>query len=202
MDKQQRMHWMPWNIPAYWADTRGFSAEKHGAYMMLLGELWMRKGVMRADDPDLPTLACCAPDRWAEIGPTIMAKFDVSADGFLSQKRLLAEFAHAQKVSERRREAGKKGGRPQKQLESNCETNSFPNGKQTETQTQTQTHSTNVENISTPAAQEVGGGYPQPTKAPGEKKKPAASKAGPSPEFLAAWAIYPKRAGDNSRADA
>lgn len=107
---KKRMHWMAWDIPAYWADTRGFDAERHGAYMMLIGELWMRKGKpLMLDDPDLPGLAACTAERWAMVGPSVLAKFAV-VDGALVQKRVDAEMEKAQKVSEERKAAGKKGG--------------------------------------------------------------------------------------------
>ena len=50
--KPKRLHWMPLDWPAYWADTRAWFGrpDLHGAYMNLLGELWMRREPIPLDD--------------------------------------------------------------------------------------------------------------------------------------------------------
>jgi uncharacterized protein YdaU (DUF1376 family) len=187
-EKKKRLHWMPLDWPAYWADTRGFDAEKHGAYLMLLGELWMKKGLLRADDPDLAGLAACTPERWAAVGPSILAKFTV-VEGLLVQKRLDAEFEHAQKVSAARAAAGAAGAAKRWQGDGKEMANAkktMAKGKQNDRHKHKHKHSPNGESL---GASDDAPGVP-PAQPPGN---------GYSEDFEAAWAIYPKRMGGNSK---
>lgn len=163
---------MPLDWPSYWADTRGFDAEKHGAYLMLLGELWMRKGDLRADDPQIPTLAACTEERWAVIGPVVLSRFAI-VDGILVQKRLAEEWNKAQKVSAARKEAGGKGARKRWQLPSV----SNPNASQSDTQKQLQEQSPHGDSIGAPPAPPAPPPEPPPPPPPApEPEKPPASR--------------------------
>lgn len=57
----------------------------------------------------------------------------ISKDGRLYNERLLKEFENQKRVRAARAEAGGKGGRPRKQMESNSFSIGIANGKQTET---------------------------------------------------------------------
>lgn len=188
-DKKKRLHWMPWDVPAYLADTTSFNAEQHGAYLMLLASMWMERGPLLANDEDLAQAARCTPERWQAIKHKVLAKFEL-ADGKLSQGRLLEELGKASKVSAARREAGLAGaaakhGKPAAKKVAK----GVANAKQNDGQKQEHKHSPNGE--SSGASDDP----PKETKA-----KPV--KGEYSEDFEAAWALYPKRAGGNSKADA
>lgn len=190
-EKRKRLHWMPLDWPAYWADTRKWAGrpQLHGAYLNLLGALWMARGSLPLDDEELAALACCTHEQWVEMKDKILPMFDL-VDGRLHQKRLASEFDHAQKVSEARSEAGKKGAAAKHGKVANAK--DLPPdlppdlSRQTDRQEQKQKHSPNGESLGAS------------TDAP-KKKAPKAKKDGYTPGFEGAWTIYPKRAGNNSK---
>lgn len=69
-------------------------------------------------------------------GQKLRAKF-ILRHGRLFNERLLREWEHQQDVLEKRREAGLKGGRPRKHLDSSEEPNGLANGNQMAKQTKT-----------------------------------------------------------------
>lgn len=92
----------------YFRDTRTLNRLEHSAYLLLLGEMWVRGGKLPADDSALAKLALCTPDEWADVKPSIIGFFRV-VRGHLTQKRLLAELAKYRVTVSKRKEAGKAG---------------------------------------------------------------------------------------------
>jgi len=109
----------------YFRDTRRLSLREHGAYLLLLGELWVQGGKLPADDDTLARAALCTPAEWAEMRPTIMPFFRV-VRGKLTQKRLAEELAKYDDTIRKRKLAGQKGG---KATRGNGEENTEANAK-------------------------------------------------------------------------
>lgn len=126
--------WMPFYVGDYLADTMLLTTLQHGAYLLLMLACWKSGGSLPDDDVALATAARLAPADWRRCAPALRQFFD-ARDGRLFHKRISHELERAQSLSDKRTEAGKKGGRPAK--ENQNETNRFPDGlakaKQNET---------------------------------------------------------------------
>jgi uncharacterized protein YdaU (DUF1376 family) len=83
---------MPLFIDAYLADTTHFSAEEHGAYLLLLMAMWRRNGRVPNDNRDLARMCCVSVKRWPRIKARLMPLL-IEQDGELSQKRLTTVWA-------------------------------------------------------------------------------------------------------------
>jgi uncharacterized protein YdaU (DUF1376 family) len=83
---------MPLFIDAYLADTTHFSAEEHGAYLLLLMAMWRRNGHVPNDNRDLARMCCVSVKRWPRIKARLMPLL-IEQDGELSQKRLTTTWA-------------------------------------------------------------------------------------------------------------
>jgi uncharacterized protein YdaU (DUF1376 family) len=127
--------WMPLYIADYLRDTMHLSAEQHGAYLLLLMACWSRGGSLPDNDAQLAGIARMPLAAWRRNAPIIRAFFD-SEGGALVQGRVSAEIDRAKRITEVRREAGAKGGRPGAQNESKPKPKAFANGQQTETPSQ------------------------------------------------------------------
>ena len=98
----------------YWGDyhhgTRRLrTAAQHGAYLLLIGELWDAGGKLDADEQNLASLALCTPDEWAQMRDLILPFFHI-ARGKLTHKRVSAELEQYASTVEKRKLAGKRGG--------------------------------------------------------------------------------------------
>lgn len=94
----------------YLGDTRHFTTEQHGAYLLLLFSMWRTEtGDLPADDAKLARIAGLTLKRWNATKGDIMAKMTIE-DGRVYQKRLRAELQKAVAKSESRSLAGKRGG--------------------------------------------------------------------------------------------
>lgn len=94
----------------YFRDTRRLvGAREHGAYLLLLGEMWTQGGALPADPAVLARLTLCSHDEWEQIAPAVLSFFKTSR-GKLTQKRLTAELAKYDDTIRKRKEAGKRGG--------------------------------------------------------------------------------------------
>ncbi len=96
-------------IGDYLRDTRHLSTEQHGAYMLLLMSMWNSDGWIPNEEAKLARLAGLPLDRWRRIGPDVMDLMVVSG-GRVTQKRLQEEMEKAREKSQRRGEAGRRGG--------------------------------------------------------------------------------------------
>lgn len=97
-------------VADYLGDTHHLGALEHGAYLLLLMSMWRAGGSLPSADANLAKLARCTPDEWAQIRDVVLPFFQ-RRGGRITHKRLLAEKAKYDSTSERRSEAGKKGGR-------------------------------------------------------------------------------------------
>jgi len=90
----------------YFRDTRGLNRHEHSAYLILLGEMWVKGGKLPADDETLARLTLCTPKEWAAVKPRVMAFFKIKR-GWMTQKRLAAELANYVDTIGKRKRAGK-----------------------------------------------------------------------------------------------
>lgn len=97
--------WMPLYVGDYLGDTGHLSTAQHGAYLLLMMHYW-RQGGLPDDDKQLAAITKLPLRLWMDSKETLQAFF---FDGW-KHKRIEAELAKMQKVSERRSEAGYKGG--------------------------------------------------------------------------------------------
>lgn len=110
---------MPMFWGDYFADTQHLTTEEHGAYLLLLGTMWMTSaGTLPDDDARLARIARCSASRWRDKLRPALEGFFVISDGTWSQSRLEKERDFVAKRSASFVERGKKGGRP-KSLENN-----------------------------------------------------------------------------------
>lgn len=93
----------------YFGDTRHLSCEQHGAYLQLLGGMWLAGGSLPDDARKLAKITGCTASRWAKIAGDVLAFFDI-ADGLLTHKRVGIELKKAQEKSIKRAVSGSRGG--------------------------------------------------------------------------------------------
>ena len=98
--------YMPWYPSDYGADTKHLTLEEHGAYRLLLDELWLKGGALRFDEKRLAKRLSVTPHRfrkiWSEIG-----EFFCLAGGEISNKRVTEELEKARKNIEKRTEVAR-----------------------------------------------------------------------------------------------
>ncbi|WP_083819124.1 YdaU family protein [Komagataeibacter oboediens] len=93
--------WMPLYIGDYLADTAGLSTLQHGAYILLMMDIW-RNGPAPNNPHRLARIAKMDMATWeGEVWPELSHFFIVNDDGLLDQKRLRAEKNKAEEVSAR-----------------------------------------------------------------------------------------------------
>lgn len=86
--------YMPLWIGEYLADTMGFKAIQHGAYLLLLMAYWRQRAPLADDDDELAGIARVTPAEWKAIRPKLERKFQVG-DGKWSHRRCEKELADA-----------------------------------------------------------------------------------------------------------
>ena len=94
----------------YFGDTRHLTCEQHGAYLQLLGSMWLSGGSLPDDAKKLAKITGCTASRWAKISTEVMAFFDAE-NGELTHKRITFELKKAFEKSIKRAEVGSLGGR-------------------------------------------------------------------------------------------
>ena len=136
MSKKTDM-WMPIYIGDYLADTGHLSTTQHGAYLLLLMHYW-RKRELPEDDKQLAAIAKLPLRIWLDSKETIQSFF---FDGW-KHKRIEAELQRRAEVSNKRAEAGAKGGAKARveQEPSNCSDFASSLLKQNGSMTQSQSH--------------------------------------------------------------
>jgi len=92
---------MPLYIADYQTDTQHLSTFEHGAYLLLLMFHWQR-GSIPSSDAALRQITRVPREHWLRIKRTLEPFFDTSKPGIWTHKRVLAELAKAEAVSERR----------------------------------------------------------------------------------------------------
>lgn len=160
----------------YFRDTRRLNLREHGAYLLLLGELWVQGGKLNATDETLARATLCSADEWAELKPVIMPFFRV-VRGKLTQKRLSEELAKYDDTIRKRKSAGQKGGRASRG-------------------TVTENPEANAQQMPTKPEPE-----PEPYKKEEEPLSPTPTKAAYPEEFETAWKLYPHHTRRSSKPD-
>lgn len=97
--------WMPLYVADYLADTRRLSTLEHGAYMLLIMDYW-RNGGLPNDDRKLARIVGMSESEWQDIRENLAELFQ---DGW-RHKRVDEELAKSEAKTERRAEAGRRGG--------------------------------------------------------------------------------------------
>lgn len=98
--------WMPLYIGDYIRDTRRLRAAEHGAYLLLIMEYWQTRGQLPDDDRQLARIAGMTDREWKAARPLIEGFFQPG----WKHKRIDEELAKADAKSEKRADAGKRGG--------------------------------------------------------------------------------------------
>jgi uncharacterized protein YdaU (DUF1376 family) len=128
---------IPWNVPAYIADTTHLTTIQHGAYILILFCMWRHGGKLQDDDRILAAVAKLPVGIWKRImGPIRALLMPADEPGFVTQKRLSKNLSHEIQVREKNSASAKLGGIA-KALKSHDRT--LPNGSGTAPETATRT---------------------------------------------------------------
>ncbi|MCP3683901.1 MAG: DUF1376 domain-containing protein [bacterium] len=104
--------WMPIYLGDYLKDTRHLSTTEHGAYFLILMELWNNKGFAEIDR--LPRITLLDEENFQKIWKNIEEFFHKKGDK-ISQKRLSKELRASSSRRKSAKNNGLKGGRPKTQ---------------------------------------------------------------------------------------
>lgn len=146
--------WMPLYIGDYLADTASLSTLQHGAYMLLMMEIW-RNGPIQNNPRRLSRVAKTDVQTWEdEIWPELQDFFTV-VDGCLDQKRLRAEREKAEEISKKRANAAAKRHTSKQnscktdanaeQMESNSYANAHANAEQVHSKCSASGHANGIQ---------------------------------------------------------
>jgi uncharacterized protein YdaU (DUF1376 family) len=102
--------YMPLYVGDYLKDTRDLTAEQHGAYLLLLMDMWNRNGALPNNAKVLARITGISPKRWPSVWSAIGSMFVHEGD-FLHHKRVDLELQKADQISQKRKLAGSAGGR-------------------------------------------------------------------------------------------
>lgn len=103
---------LPLFTDAYIADTAHLTNEEHGAYLRLLMFAWRSPDcALPDDDVKLARMLGLTAKKWASLKVAVMA-FWILRDGRWVQSRLSRERQFVEEKIEKRRDAGRLGGRP------------------------------------------------------------------------------------------
>ena len=165
---------MPVGVDRYLADTAHLTLEQQAVHFRLQIYAWRSPGCcLPDDDAKFARMLGITGKRWASLKPAVMALWTVS-DGTWIHEQVAREHEFVEGKIEKRRAAGKLGGRPKSLPDNDM---GKAKGSETEKQTESKTKAATATATSTP-------------KVP----------KGTDPEgFEEFWKAYPKRDGDNSR---
>jgi uncharacterized protein YdaU (DUF1376 family) len=96
---------MPLYVGDYLGDTGHLTTTQHGAYLLLMMHYW-RKGELPDDDKQLAKITKLPLKVWTEYRETLQSFF---YEGW-KHKRIDAEIYKTEAISEKRKQAGFKGG--------------------------------------------------------------------------------------------
>lgn len=97
-------------IGDYMADTRHLSTEQHGAYLLLLMTMWTHGARLPSDQKKLARVAGLTPRKWAAAWEDLGAFFEDDGE-WITNPRMTKEYKKASEKSQKRADAGSKGGR-------------------------------------------------------------------------------------------
>ena len=100
---------LPLYVGDYLKDTRHLTAEHHGAYLLLLMDIWNRGGAIPDEPRSMARIAGVSAKRWPAVWAVIGGFFDC-ADGKVCHGRITSELQKADQISQKRKTAGSKGG--------------------------------------------------------------------------------------------
>jgi uncharacterized protein YdaU (DUF1376 family) len=100
--------WMPLYVSDYLGDTMHLTTLQHGAYVLLLMHYW-KTGPLPDDHEALAAITKLDAAAWKGVWAKLGAFFIPNGDGTLHQKRMDKERQHWTDLSEKRRDAGKRG---------------------------------------------------------------------------------------------
>lgn len=98
---------MPMFWGDYFGDTTHLSVEEHGAYLLLIGQYWLRGCGLPDDDTRLSRLTRMSVKQWREVKPTI-AEFFAVGNGVWLHNRIERELADTRHKVEQARSAANK----------------------------------------------------------------------------------------------
>lgn len=98
VDVWMAMHWRD-----YFADTGDLDAEESGAYLHILGHMWLQGGSLPLEPERLRRLAKVKAGRWSAVWRRIRHFFEERGDS-ISQKRLTAEIGKAAALKQARKQ--------------------------------------------------------------------------------------------------
>ena len=102
--------YMPLYTSDYLGDTGHLSTEEHGAYLLILMQMWNAGGKLPNVPQKLARIARCSTKKWKGMANTILEFFDVE-NGQIFHARQLEELQKVHRKSDLRRAAGAKGGK-------------------------------------------------------------------------------------------
>lgn len=110
--------YLPLYVADYEADTAHLTPEEDGVYLRLLRLCWRTPGCSIPDDPEwIARMIRVSPEFYAERVTPIIEEFFKRRKARLFSARLSAEFERIKSTSEKRSNAGRKGGRPRQEPE-------------------------------------------------------------------------------------
>jgi uncharacterized protein YdaU (DUF1376 family) len=100
--------WLPLYVADYLGDTMHLTTLQHGAYMLLLMHYW-KTGPLPDDPEALAAIAKLDATTWKTVWAKLNGFFTANGDGTLHQKRMDWERKRWASISDKRRDAGKRG---------------------------------------------------------------------------------------------
>lgn len=169
----------------YGRKTSKLNLTQHGAYTLLLDEIYATEEALPADYKELYRI-CRAMERVEQEAVRIVADrfFPVAGDGLRHNARATQELIEAAPAMEAARLNGRKGGRPKKETQHNPSglSDEIPNGTQGEPNSKPPHSSDNCSSLRS-------------------EQSPSKCDTGYSADFMRAWMAYPSRSG-HSKAEA
>lgn len=98
VDVWMAMHWRD-----FFADTGDLDDAEGGAYLHLLGHMWLQGGTLPDDQERLRRLAKSPKERWPGVWDRIRSFFTQADEGRITQKRLELEMQKAVDLKEQRK---------------------------------------------------------------------------------------------------
>lgn len=99
---------MPFIVDRYMGDTRHLTLEEHGAYLLLLCEMWRNAAFIDDDDLSNARILGVQPDDWQRLKHRLTPLL-IFGNGKITQKRLQLQWNYAQENRLRNSEKGKAG---------------------------------------------------------------------------------------------
>jgi uncharacterized protein YdaU (DUF1376 family) len=105
---------MKFYVDAYMADTTHLTLEEHGAYLLLLMNMWRRNGALASDDAILARMLGLQPRAWHRLKPRLwplLTEYGPEGAKMVTQKRLQVEWNKAVENVLRQSQKGKAGAK-------------------------------------------------------------------------------------------